>query len=53
MEILNKKDKLEYLDQLIRQKRTGTSVEIAKKLDISKRSVFKLIYTTKMPWCTN
>ena len=42
MEILNKKDKLEYLDQLIKQERTGISVE-----KIKLRSVFRLIDTLR------
>ena len=42
MEIRNEKDKLEYLDQLIRQERTGISVE-----KIKLRSVFRLIDTLR------
>ena len=39
MKIVEKLNKIEYIDQLIRHKNTGTPAEFAKKLDLSERQV--------------
>lgn len=49
--IFNNKNLIERADQLIRLKATGTPEEFAGKLNISKRSMFRLINNLKEIGC--
>jgi predicted DNA-binding transcriptional regulator YafY len=39
MNIVELKNHLEYLDLLIRQERTGTALDLAQRLNVSKRTI--------------
>ena len=47
MKFIETYNKLEQLDQLIRLKATGASKDLAKKMNISRRSVYYLLDTMK------
>ena len=40
-------NRLQYLDQLIRQKRTGNAIELACKLKVSRRQVYNCLEELK------
>ena len=47
MKLLEQLRMLERLDQLIRMKATGTPKQLARRLDISERQVYRLIHEMK------
>lgn len=47
MNIIAIKDQLKRIDQLIRMKATGTPQELAEKLSISERTIYRLIKQLK------
>lgn len=47
MKLLDKIQQIERLDELIRRKSTGSPQELANKLNISKRAVFRLMELMK------
>lgn len=49
--LINNKDLVERMDRLIRLKATGTPEEFASKLNISKRSLFRLLNRLKDIGC--
>lgn len=51
MNVIDIKDKIERLDHLIKLKATGSPKELAKKLDITERTVYRIIKQLKEMGC--
>ena len=51
MNIIDTKNKLERIDQLIKMKATGTPKELAKKLNTTERNVYRIIKQLKVIGC--
>ncbi len=51
MNVLGVKDKIDRLDQLIKLKATGSPQQLAKKLDITERTVYRIIKQLKEMGC--
>ncbi len=51
MKLLNEKERIEYLDQLIRLNATGNAHTLAVKLNVTDRTVFRMLNQLKKLGC--
>lgn len=51
MNVLDFKEKIERLDQLIKRKATGTPEELAQKFNCNERSIYRMISQLKEMGC--